>query len=116
VRLPHAARTVVSDQVEAALRKLLSEEVVKLTKEGKGGHKCWPAVLLEIAARPSRTPDAPQHAVAHLIAQVLDLRRAVPEEHRMEVVRFCRRIVEQTHGLGVGRLRHQRKMVKPNGT
>lgn len=112
-RATHAARAVVSDQVESALRKLLSEEVAKLTKEGKGGQKCWPAVLLEIAARPSRTHDAPHHAVAHLIAQVLDLRHAVPDEHRTEVIRFCRRIVEQTHSLGFGRLHHLRKTVKP---
>lgn len=105
--------TVVSDQVEAALCKLFSEEVAELTKEGKGGPKCWPAVLLEIAARQSRTPDAPRHAVAHLIAQVLDLHHAVPEVHRMEVARFCRKIAEQTHYVGLSRLDRLRKTAKP---
>jgi hypothetical protein len=109
----NAAETIVSDRVEAALRTLLSEEVAKLTQEGKGGPKCWPAVLLEIAARRSRDADAPRHAVAHLIAQILDLRHAVPEQHRMEVVRFCRTIAEQTHSLGLGRLHHLRRTVQP---
>ena len=36
---------VVSDQVEDALRKLLSEKVAELTKQGEGGPKCWAAVL-----------------------------------------------------------------------
>jgi hypothetical protein len=112
-RETHAAQTVVSDQVEAALRKLLSEEVAKLTKEGKGGPKCWPAVLLEIAARQLRTPDGPEHPVAHLIAQVLDLHHAVPEAHRTEVIRFCRTIAEQTHSLGLGSLHHWRKTARP---
>ena len=74
--------TVVSDQVEEALRNLLSAEVAKLTKEGKGGPKCWAVVLLKIAAKQLRTLDPPRHPVAHLIAQVLDLRHAVPEAHR----------------------------------
>jgi hypothetical protein len=108
-----AAETVVSDQVEDALRALLSEEVAELTKQGKGGAKCWPAILLDVAAKQSRTPDAPRRAVAHLIAQVLDLRHAVPESHRMEVARFCRKIVEQTHCVGLGRLHHLRKTAKP---
>ena len=105
--------TAVSDQVEDALRTLLSEELAELTKEGKGGPKCWPAVLLRVAAKQSRTPDAPRHPVAHLIAHVLDLRHAVPEAHRMEVARFCREIAEQTHFIGFGRLHHLRKTAKP---
>ena len=108
-----ATRTVVSDQIEAALRGLLSEEVARLTTEGKGGPKCWPAVLLEIAAKPARTPDAPHHPVAHLIAQILDLRHAVPQKHRTEVIRFCRTVAEQTHSVGLGRLHRLRKTVKP---
>ena len=67
-----AVETVVSDQVEEALRNLVSEEVAELTKEGKGGPKCWAVVLLKTAAKQLRTPDAPRHPVAHLIAHVLD--------------------------------------------
>ncbi len=107
------AETVVSDQVEDALRTLLCEELAELTKEGKGGSKCWAAVPLRIAAKQLRTPDAPRHPVAHLIAHILDLRHAVPEAHRMEVARFCREIAEQTHFIGLGRLRRLRKTAKP---
>ena len=107
-----SVESVVSDPVEDALRKLLSEEVAELTKQGRGGPKCWPAVLLEIAGRQRRTPDAPRHAVAHLIAQILDLRHPVPEQHRMEVARFCRQIAEQTHAVGLGRLHRLRKTAK----
>ncbi len=53
---PHAAEAAVSDQVEAALRRLLSEEVVELTKEGNGGPKCWPAVMLAISLELRNAP------------------------------------------------------------
>lgn len=108
-----AVETVVSDQVEEALRNLVSEEVAELTKEGKGGPKCWAVVLLKTAAKQLRTPDAPRHPVAHLIAHVLDLRHAVPEALRMEVVRFCREIAEETHFIGFGRLHRLRKTARP---
>jgi hypothetical protein len=107
------AESVVSDRVEDALRELLSEEFAELTKEGKGGQKCWPAVLLRIAAKQLRTPDAPRHPLAQLIAHILDLRHTIPEAHRMEVARFCREIAEQTHFVGLGRLHHLRKAAKP---
>jgi hypothetical protein len=51
--------------------------------------------------------------VAHLIAHVLDLRHAVPEAHRMEVIRFCREIAERTHFIGLGRLHRLRKTARP---
>jgi hypothetical protein len=104
---------VVSDQVETALRKLLSEEVVELTKRGGGGPKCWPAVLLGTAAGQSRDPDAPRHAVAGLIARILDVHSAVLEEYREEVARFCRTIATHTRRIGLGRLHHLRKTAKP---
>ena len=105
--------TVVSDQVEEALRNLLSEAVAELTKAGKGGPKCWAAVLLKIAAKQLRTPDAPRHPVAHLITQVLNLRHAVPEAHRIEVVRFCREIAKETRFIGLGRIHRLRKTARP---
>ncbi len=109
---------MLSDRIESALRELLSEEVVQLTKQGRGGLKCWPAVILDIAARQSRQPPvpshpAPRHPLAHLIMQILDFRQEVPENHRTAVIRFCRAIVGESRGMELGRLHHLRIIVKP---
>ncbi|MBN2295547.1 MAG: hypothetical protein JXM70_24165 [Pirellulales bacterium] len=109
----NGAESVISDRVESALRELLSEEVVELTREGRGGSKCWPAVILKIAAIQSRLPDAPRHPLAHLIVQVLDFRREVPETHRTAVIHFCRTIAEQARGMEFGHLHHLKKIVRP---
>jgi hypothetical protein len=101
------------DRIDSALRKLLAEEVVELTKQGRGGPKCWPAVLLETAARESRGPEAPRHAVAQLIAEILQLRYAAPEGFRLELVLFCQTIAAHAHGIGLGRLHCLRITAKP---
>lgn len=103
----------VSDRVEAALRALLSDEVASLAKQGRGGAACWPAVLLEIAAKQARTCPGVHYPVASLIARILDLRRPVPDERRMEVARFCWNLVEQSRWIGFGRRHRLRRAVKP---
>ena len=50
--------------------------------------------------------------MAYLIAHVLEYATG-SETHRIEALRFCRRIAEQTHVIGLGHLHHLRKTVKP---
>jgi hypothetical protein len=110
---PNAADVAVSDRVEAALHRLLSEEVAELSRAGKGGPKCWPAVILTIAAGQPRTAGEPRHAVAHLIAQILDPRQAVPHERREAVAEFCRKIAAEARAVGLGPLHHAKKTARP---
>lgn len=105
--------TTVSDRVEDALRQLLAAEVMELTEKGRGGRKCWPAVLLEIAEKQSRLPNASKHAIAKLIADILDPEHAVSESRRDDVACFCKKIVDQGHGIGLGRLYRLSRAAKP---
>jgi hypothetical protein len=111
--LKPAAKTEVSDRVEDALRQLLVVEIGELAEQGKGGQKCWAAVLLKIAEQRARSADAPKHAIARLIADILDPNHAVPAERRDEVAGFCRKIVEQARGVRLGRLNRLRRTAKP---
>ncbi len=108
-----ASNMAVSDRVEDALRQLLAAEVAELTEQGKGGRKCWAAVLLTIAEKQPRSPEATRHALTKLIADILDPRHAVPEERRDEVARFCQKIVEQGGGVKLGRLHRLSRIAKP---
>ena len=56
VRASKAVKTEPADQVEAALWELFSEELLELTKQRKGGPKCWPAIFLGTAGRSAAGP------------------------------------------------------------
>jgi hypothetical protein len=108
-----AAIAAVSDRVEDALRHLLAAEVAELTEKGKGGRKCWAAVLLTIAKRQPQSTATHKHPIARLIADVLDPTHAIADERRNEVARFCRKIVDQAAGIGLGRLHRLSRAASP---
>jgi hypothetical protein len=108
-----ASAATLSDRVDDALRQLLVVEVGELTAKGKGGRKCWAAVLLQIADKQSQLAGAPQHAIAKLIADILDPNHTVPEQRRDEVACFCRHIVDQGRGVGLGRIHRLSRIAMP---